>query len=404
VNDKNKLSACLLKAAGGKRRSEIMRRILQFIGLGQIVTILSACQMAAPGGSAQVRTIDHMVPHVSTVPANKGEQVQIFVREKVLASDGVRPAVLMVHGATSPSTLAFDVAHGSYSWMAYLARAGFDVFAVDMTGYGKSARPKMDDPCNVDPARQNTLIPKTVSAPCKPSYAFQLVNNQSESDEIDRVVEYIRKLRGVAKVNLIGWSLGGYRIGTYANRYPEKIDRLVFYASARYSRKGASNPPSVLPQSGFPINIQSREVAEVGRWNPSVKCDGQIEPGMQDVIWELSKQADPVGMTWGPGVLRAPTLTSWGWNTEAAKKIKVPALVIVGEFDELTPPNKDLYEDLGSANKVFAGVSCASHFMLWETQHRPLHEASREWLTKGTFNGASHGMFQIDREGRTVVK
>lgn len=381
-----------------------MRNSIAGISAIAVVGLFSGCQMTAPGGSAPIRVIDHMVPHISTVPANKGEQVQIFVREKVLAADGVRPAVLMVHGATSPSTLAFDVEHGSYSWMAFLARAGFDVFAMDMTGYGKSARPKMDDPCNVDPSVQNTLMPNTLKAACKPSYPFQLANRASESDEIDRVVEYIRKLRGVDKVNLIGWSAGGSRIGYYASRHPAKVERLVLYASANYSRKDSSDPPALLPRAGFPVAIQSREVAEKKRWNPFVKCEGQLEPGMQDRIWELSKQADPMGMTWGPGVLRAPTRTYWGWNTEAAKKIKVPTLVIVGEFDELTPSNKELYEDLSSEIKVFAGVSCASHFMLWETQHRPLHEASREWLTQGTFNGAGHGMFQIDRKGRAIVK
>ena len=59
--------------------------------------IMPACNgMNTAGG---LHTIDHMVPHVSTVPANKGEQVQIFVREKVSSSESPepRPVVLMVH-------------------------------------------------------------------------------------------------------------------------------------------------------------------------------------------------------------------------------------------------------------------------------------------------------------------
>ena len=230
--------------------------------------MLSACGAMNRGASA-IRAIDHLVPHVSTVPANKGEAAQIYVREKSLASPSTapRPVVLMVHGGVSPSTLAFDVEHESYSWMDYLARAGFDVFAMDMTGYGKSSRPKMDDPCNVGAALQKELVPKTVKEPCKPSYPYQLVNRQSEHDDIDRVIEYIRQLRGVAKVNLLGWSGGGYRTGTYTSERPEKVDKLVIFASSNYSRKNSSQPVAV-PRAGFPVTTQSRALVEQQRWFP----------------------------------------------------------------------------------------------------------------------------------------
>ena len=57
---------------------------------------------------------------------------------------------LFVHGAGTPAEVAFDVPYKDYSWMAYLAQAGFDVFSMDMTGYGRSTRPAaMNDPCNL---------------------------------------------------------------------------------------------------------------------------------------------------------------------------------------------------------------------------------------------------------------
>ncbi len=367
------------------------------IVLAGIAVLLGACQMVGRPRGGELRTIDHKVPHVSTVPANKGERVRIFVREKVAArsSAAPRPVVLMVHGGVSPSTLAFDVNHSHYSWMAYLARAGFDVFAMDMSGYGRSPRPKMEDPCNVSAAQQKTLVPKTLKGPCDPSYPYELVNRQSEHDELDRVIEYIRKLRGVATVNLLGWSGGGYRIGTYTSRHPEKVDKLVIFASSNYSRKNTSAPPPEIPRRGYPVTIQSRELAEKQRWFPFAKCPGQIESGMADRIWELSKQHDPQGMTWGPGVMRAPTRTYWGWNAEEAKRIKTPTLVVLGEFDELNPSNKELYEDLGAEKKVFVSIACGSHFLVWEKHHTLLHEASRLWFTYGTFNGATRGEFKM---------
>lgn len=376
---------------------EVMGRRCAVIALVSLVGILSACAMIGRTGS-DIRAIDHMVPHVSTVPANKGEQVQIFMREKFAGDAPGKPVVLMVHGGVSPSTLAFDVEHETYSWMSYLARAGFDVFAMDMTGYGKSSRPKMDDPCNVGPNLQKTLVPTTLKEACKPSYPYQLVNRQSEHDDLDRVIEYVRKLRGVAKVNLLGWSGGGYRIGTYTSERPEKVDKLVIYASSNYSRKNPSKPLATLPQSGFPVTIQSFEGFEKQRWFPFAKCSDQIEPGMAERILELSKVHDPVGMTWGSGVLRDPTRTYWGWNAEEARRLKVPTLVMVGEFDELNmSSNKDLYEDLGSDNKVFVSIPCGSHFLVWERNHSALHEASRQWLTNGTFNGATRGEFRMTR-------
>ena len=306
-----------------------------------------------------------------------------------------RPVVLMVHGEVSSSTVAFDLNYSSYSWMSYLARAGFDVFAMDMTGYGRSARPKMDDPCNVGPAQQKMLMPKTLKEPCKPSYEYQLVNRQSEHDELDRVIEYIRKLRGVSRVNLLGWSGGGYRIGTYTSHHPEKVDKLVIFASSNYSRQNPSAPSSEIPRSGFPMTIQSREVAEKERWLPFAKCADQVEPGIPDRIWQLSKQHDPKGMTWGPGVMRAPTGTYWGWNAAEAKRIKVPTLIIMGEFDPLNSSNRELYEDLGAESKVFVSIACGSHFAVWEKSHTLLHEASRMWLTRGSFNGATRGEFKM---------
>jgi len=55
--------------------------------------------------SAKVLTIDHLVPHVSTVPANAGDPVNLFVRERVRSDDSggnSRKAILMIHGASVP--------------------------------------------------------------------------------------------------------------------------------------------------------------------------------------------------------------------------------------------------------------------------------------------------------------
>ena len=123
---------------------------------------------AAAAQSPPLVTIDRLVDHISTVPAIAGQKINLFVREKIAADlleqgsgkPFERKVVLMVHGGFSPATLAFDVPYRDYSWMERLAREGFDVFAMDMTGYGRSGRPLMDDPCNLVAAQQKALIPK----------------------------------------------------------------------------------------------------------------------------------------------------------------------------------------------------------------------------------------------------
>src|SRR6476620_699658 len=129
----------------------------------------------SPGSdSGQLLSIDHFVRVKSTAPAMTGQFAQVYVRERVVSRNLLRGAsgvVLFVHGAGTPGEVAFDVPYGDYSWMAYLANAGFDAFAMDMTGYGRSTKPSpMEDPCNLSREQQMALVPALLAAPCAPSY------------------------------------------------------------------------------------------------------------------------------------------------------------------------------------------------------------------------------------------
>src|SRR4029453_4788697 len=111
--------------------------------------------------------------------------------------------------------------------MAYLPRAGFDVFAMTHTAYGASPKPTMDDPCNVDPKQQSILIPHVLKEPCAPRYPYKLVSSGTEWDEVEAVVNHIIKLRGVQKVSMIGWSTGTPRIGGFPRKTPEQRGRAL---------------------------------------------------------------------------------------------------------------------------------------------------------------------------------
>src|SRR4029079_14446146 len=71
--------------------------------------------------------------------------IVIYVRNKRpadMASFRPERTLLYVHGATYPSSTAFDLQLDGLSWMDYIAGRGYDVYLLDLRGYGKSTRPK----------------------------------------------------------------------------------------------------------------------------------------------------------------------------------------------------------------------------------------------------------------------
>lgn len=345
-----------------------------------------------------VSSVDHYVRVTSTVPSIAGQVANIYVRERVKAGAAAPAAdrvVLFVHGAGTPAEVAFDPSAPGYSWMAYLADAGFDVFSMDTTGYGRSTRPAaMNDPCNLSPEQQKLFVPALLAAPCAPAYPSQLTNIASDWNDIDGVVNYIRALRKVDKVSLVAWSLGGPRAGGYAAQHPDKVRSMVLLAPAYNRAAEAVAPP--LPRAGVAFNTQSK--AEfVANWDRQVGCPDQFEPAVREAVWADMIASDPVGATWGDGVRRAPSTTTWGWNAAMAASTKIPTLIVAAALDKQVTPDRvrPLYDDLGSSDKVLIDLGCSSHNAMWEKNRLLLFEASLDWLTKGAVGDAKSGIIRM---------
>jgi pimeloyl-ACP methyl ester carboxylesterase len=376
-----------------------MRRIL----LALVVAAGAFPLVARPllgDDSETLLTVDHFVRLKSTAPSFSGQLAQIYVRERVQAGIALRAATsdrvaLFVHGAGTPAEVAFDVNYQDYSWMGYLARAGFDVFSVDMTGYGRSTRPPaMGDPCNLAKAAQAQFVPSLIPAPCAPGFPHPATTIASDWDDVAAAVDYVRGLRHVDKVSLIAWSMGGPRSGGYAALHPEKVNKLVLLAPA-YNRNAQANPPTSAAASAA-FNTQSH-TEFVANWDRQVGCPDQYEQAVSDSVWSSMLESDPVGATWGPGVRRAPVTASWGWNQAAVAKTQIPTLMISGPHDKQVPSARvqDLLADLGSAKKVYIDLACSSHNAMWEKNHRLLFHASLEWLTLGSVNGNEQGTVRL---------
>ena len=361
-----------------------------------------AMHVTADGGAGAALTADHYVRVISTAPSMEGQVAAIYVRERVLPATTLRSrslenlVVLFVHGAGTPAEVSFD-APGA-SWMGYLADAGYDVFSVDMTGYGRSTRPHpMNDPCNLAEEQQRDLVPALLAAPCAPTFAFAATTIESDWHDLDAAVDYVRDLRDVERVHLIAWSLGGPRAGGYAARHPEKVATVTLLSPA-YARHRSAAPAQV-PAPGAAFTKQSRADLD-DLWNGQLGCADQYEPEIRESVWAAMLESDPVGATWGTGVRRAPRVTSWGWSTDEVRAQRTPMLLVAPETDGQVDPERvaELYQDLGSEKKILVHLACSSHNAMWETNRHNLFAASLEWLRHGTVQGVASGEVSLAKD------
>ena len=131
--------------------------------------------------------------------------IEIYVRNKRPADMATfRPeqTVLFVHGA-DPAETAFDLKLDGTSWMEYIASRGYDVWLLDVRGYGKSTRP----PEMADKSDANAPI----------------VTGETAVKDIGTVVDHILQRRNIKRLNLLGWSWGTTLMATYTTQNASKV-------------------------------------------------------------------------------------------------------------------------------------------------------------------------------------
>ncbi len=197
--------------------------------------------------------------------------------------------------------------------MAYLANAGFDVFSMDMEGYGRSTRPTvMNDPCNLARAQQTQFVPSLIAAPCAQSF------QGARDDDRVRLERHRRRrrLRPRAAARRQGQSR---RHGRRADRAPAATPRSIpnrcsgSCCSRRRTRARALTPRRAARPDAVVFNTQSQKEFDAN-WDRQVGCADQYDKSVSSAVWSDMVASDSVGSTWGAGVRRAPTVPSWGFN------------------------------------------------------------------------------------------
>jgi pimeloyl-ACP methyl ester carboxylesterase len=139
--------------------------------------------------------------------------IDLHIRRKRLANVenfSSERTLLLMHGATFSSGSLFDAPVEGASFMDKLAAASFDVYAVDVRGYGTSTGlPEIAG--SVDPSRRPVRIETAIR-------------------DLGRVIDYILERRGLDQLNLVAMSWGGSIAGGYAAKNNGKINRLALIA------------------------------------------------------------------------------------------------------------------------------------------------------------------------------
>ncbi len=134
----------------------------------------------------------------------KGD-IKLFLWEKYAGKPGGKKGVvLFVHGSSMGSQPTFDLqvpGRPHSSAMDYFVEQGFDTWCVDMEGYGRSDKHR--------------------------DIKYDIANG---ADDLEAATEYIMKTRGVKQFLIYGISSGALRAALFAQRRPERVQRLALDA------------------------------------------------------------------------------------------------------------------------------------------------------------------------------
>ena len=256
----------------------------------------------------------------------------------------VDKVTLLVHGGTYSGQTDFDiqVPGQDFSLMDHLAGQGHDVFTFAVWGYGKSDRPED---------------------------GFQ-VTTESAVQDTAAVIETICQMRGVASINILGWSWGGRISSIYASRHPDRVRRLVMYAGGAGHRGAANVPP---PTDSWRTITRESIVARIE----------------QDVVIHEAQEAFvEAALAWDVKAPNGTQLESVDKGTAAVavpEEISAPTLIIYGARDGAYEGHRvaDFFARLNTQDKELMLLPDSGHFLFIQKPRMRFFKAVAEFFNQG---------------------
>ena len=284
------------------------------------------------------------MPHISKEEhfIDTPSGMTIYAVEKRLSNAIPRRAVLLIHGS-GVGYACWDIEIKDYSLMEFLAGEGWDVFAVDLRGYGRSTK---SDEMDV------TLEPTT--------------------DDLKSVIEFIRNLRGIKTIDVIGHSRGGMIATMLAGKYSDYVGGIVLigtpYRMLNPYYQSMLNKQLELNKVGYSPNLHHREIEKM-------LCS--YEPEVANAYRAMNDRLYP---ELPEGIRLDLRLLS---HAKYIPAIANPTLLINGTLDGVIVPDDAMkcLNDLTAKQKALLFVgNCGHHIYLEEMGHRIVHETILDWL------------------------
>lgn len=282
-----------------------------------------------------------------------------------IVTAGIPHVVLYIHGGTFSSALSIAYKCNGRSWRDELVHAGFHVWGMDFQGFGNS-----------DPYPEMGILPDGLPA---------LGQAATAAAQLEKAVHYICDYHHVAALSIIAHSWGTIPVGLFAGKFPQRLNRLVFFAPITYR----------MPHTE-PITYPAwRYVTLADQWQ---RFTDDVPPGEAAVLnridfdkWgEHYLDSDQESRQRSPASVKVPCGPwqdiSFAWDGQFAYNpgfIRAPVGIIRGEWDQASTATdvRWIFDSLtASPIKRLVTISRATHLMHLETSRFALYQEAETFL------------------------
>ncbi|MBX9959541.1 MAG: alpha/beta hydrolase [Gemmatimonadaceae bacterium] len=276
------------------------------------------------------------------------DALRLFLWEKCQGTPQGKPVLVLAHGSATAGRESFDLkvpGRPEYSLMDFLAKQGFDVFAPDMRGFGSSTKPE-----------------------------GHITTEQAASD-LNAVVDFICKLRGVPQVQLLAWSWGTQYSGQFVMAHPHKVARYAAYAQMHADSPDLKARRERLATFQRAPYIRITEQGWKLRFN-SLTPEDVNDPVVMDAFAKSATLVELKSPT-GPQVdllTRQPLID--------ATKITVPTMLIHGQYDDVADLEGLLpfFTALPNPDKQYTVIPDGGHMLHLQKGYARFQRAVANWF------------------------